>query len=155
MATQKGKRTGRSNRELSQQTKHELLAVGAREFFNHPSAANPFRGLTLDRIARLAGKSRNTVYLHWQDKDAYLADLTRYLLGDPAIFEKDFEMIQDVARKSAGMSALDALCAVANTEVATPQGQRRLARDGGAGRWLHAIPAGAAQRGLRGIRRGE
>ena len=78
MATQKGKRTGRSNRELSQQTKHELLAVGAREFFNHPFAANPFRGLTLDRIARLAGKSRNTVYLHWQDKDAYLADLTRW-----------------------------------------------------------------------------
>lgn len=122
MVTGKGKRTGRPNRELSQQTKRELLAVGAREFFNNPSAANPFRGLTLDRIARMAGKARNTVYLHWQDKESYLADLTRYLLGDPGIFEKDFEEIQNVARESSGTSILDALCVVANAEIATLQG---------------------------------
>jgi len=120
--TQKGKRAGRSNRESSQQTRLELLTVGAREFFKHPSAADPFQGLTLYRIAKIAGKARNTVYRHWPDKEAYLADLTRYLLGDPSIFEKDFERIQSVARESASMSVLDALCAVANTDIATLQG---------------------------------
>lgn len=115
------KQVGRPNAESSQETRRKLLAAGAREFFSNPAYSNPFRGLTVDQIARLAGVHRNTVYLHWEDKDAYLADLTRYLLGDPKLFEKEMEEVQEVAKHSGSLSVLDALCAVASKDVTTLQ----------------------------------
>jgi AcrR family transcriptional regulator len=116
------KQRGRSNAESRQDSKRRLLKAGAEEFFNNPASSTPFRGVSFERVARVAGLHRNSIYSHWQGKEDYFGDLTRYLLGDPKLFEKDFAEIEEVGLQSAGLSAVEALCAVANKDVSTLQG---------------------------------
>jgi AcrR family transcriptional regulator len=114
------KEKGQSNRQATQRTKKLLLAMGATDFFARAGGVDPFRDLSLKHIAESAERARATVYRIWPGgKEEYIRDLTKFLLGDPQLFEKEFEEIQAVANETAGEPTLESLCAVASKDIGT------------------------------------
>lgn len=112
------KQKGRTNAAAAADTRRRLLNAGAEEFFKNPSDADTvFRGVSLQRVASRAGRHRNSIYEHWEDKKAYLEDLTRYLIGDSDVFAEDFSALERVAREVLQADPLTAIMTVANADV--------------------------------------
>ncbi|GAA1159607.1 helix-turn-helix domain-containing protein [Nocardioides aquiterrae] len=100
----------------SMDTRTRLLRVGALAFLEAPGL-DPLRGMTLSDIAERAGVSRSTAYRHFDSKEAYLADVSRFLVGDAALFDTESAHVTRASNQARELPLLDGLLHVATADI--------------------------------------
>lgn len=97
-------------------TKKLLLRVGAEAFLEAPDL-DPLRGMSLTDIAKRAGVGRSTAYRYFDSKDEYLKEVSRFLVGDASLFEKETEYVEQAVARALSLPPLEALLHVATADI--------------------------------------
>ena len=107
-----------ASRNRARSARDRLLEAGALLFVGE-KRPDPLGNLTVSAVSAGAGVVRSTFYRYWETRELYLADLVRWLLGDPNLFEAGMAAVQAEASQALGPTPLDDLARIADSDLAT------------------------------------
>jgi AcrR family transcriptional regulator len=109
------KRSGTSNAQASEESRHALLQAGA-DLLLETSQRNPFAALRVRTICTEAGYTTGAFYQHWVDVDQYFDALSNFMLEDMSVFASDFSTLNELAATAPLEPPLDAIASLANKD---------------------------------------
>lgn len=101
--------------KTAQATQLTCLEAGAQLAEAGPNG-DPFQGLTMAAVAKLAGVPRNTLLYHWRDREAFTNALAAYMLGSER-YAPQWSDIDDEASRLGERAPLEAITHMAAADL--------------------------------------